>query len=190
MVISQYLNLPLNEILILLIGAVFGAFLYYAFDLTKEYQERKRKRKILATLLLNELRTLEYALRNRYDDKNTANMRGKLPIKIFLNLQEELFLFETKTSSILLKFISSVRRVDNLWSAANELDAGEITDYHHWKIRSAAGYAITHIKKTKNVLLSAGGILPTETTLKRVNYPHLPQIGDPEFKLDLIRLDI
>lgn len=189
MVVSQNLNILMVEIFLLMLGTVFGAFLYYLFDVLKQHQKRKRKSKLLATLLLDELRTLEYALRKRYSDEDAANMMGNLPIKIFLNLHEELMFFETETSRILLKFISSIRRVDTVWSATNELDIEEITDFHHWKNRAAAGHAILLIKQTKNALISEGGTLPSETKLNRINYPDLPQIDDPEFKYEVTKLE-
>ncbi|HYU09476.1 MAG TPA: hypothetical protein VEK77_08860 [Gemmatimonadales bacterium] len=172
-----------------LLGVMIGAALAYLFSQTQERQSARRRRISLATALLSELRTLEYALYRAYHDGEIALWGGRVPARFFDDLGENVLLFRPATVHIVLQFQGLLSRVNELWSACNQLEPQLITDRHHWRIRAAAGYALEIVAPVKESLLTEGGIGPEEPPVKRVSFPNLPPAPDPSFKWEIHTID-
>ena len=175
----------MTELLFISAGALLG----YLLSRLQQWQDRKRKRQIVATALLEELRTLENTLRKKVDDEKAGLMGGRLPQTLYPNLGDAIELFQNDTCALLMRFTSSLNRVDALWAACNETPVAQITEHHHWKLRGAAAFAARMVPAVKDALVDAGGHVLDQKPVERVSFPNLPPLGEPAFHWTVTRLD-
>jgi hypothetical protein len=165
-----------------LLGVVLGATLAYWFGGRERRREHRRQREALATALLAELRTLEYALVRSYNDPEIGFMGGRIPTDWFEQLGESFLLFGPTTVRNTLQFRGLIRQLQACRDECGRLPIDQVTPRHHWKIRGLAGYALQLIPDLKQLLQEEGAVKPEEPDVIRVTFPDLPTIPDPSFQ--------
>ena len=165
-----------------LLGVLLGAALAYWFGGRERRREHHRQREALATALLAELRTLEYALSRSYNNHEISFMGGRIPTDWFEQLGESFLLFGPTTVSTTLQFRGLIRQLQACRDECGRLPVDQITANHHWKIRGLAGYALQLIPELKQLLEEEGAVKPEEPDVIRVTFPELPKVPEPSFR--------
>lgn len=91
-------------------SAVIGALLGLGTKWIEQIRERRRRRRAIATVLLNELRIVELDARQLYEIEQPALRGGELPGRTFIRIRDsdDLFLFRPTTISRVLNLASQL----------------------------------------------------------------------------------
>ena len=141
------------------VGMLFlGAFAAYGFNEVKKYLEDRRRRKLVATALLFELRPLERMLRKRAVHTRAASSSVRISMPVHDRFEAELLLFPAQSLQVLLSLRAWVRDMEHAFATFHEPNA-TIDDRANQYMRGRAIGAANLIPVAVDVLKKCGGQL-------------------------------
>jgi len=166
-------------------AVILGAFLGAGTKWIDDMRERARRRRSVATALLDELRFVELWSRQLTNEERAAAVGGSPAGSLFLRLRDsdDLFLFKPNTISGLLNLaglITEIRdRIAQYQQQGN--DSGL-----HLVVRQQAGFMAGRVPHLKAALAAEGGTMPPAKKLEIVygaEIPALPPAAFPEWEI-------
>lgn len=142
---------PLNELLAAGVGAAVGGVVAFVGGWFRYLWYRRRKRRSLATVMLQELRALDVSLRDVYGESGY----GRLPESAFPLLErhdDALDLFSPETVKNLVEVTGLLAMLREMQNALH----GQVLDRSDVRIRAYAYAAIQRIPELKSSLEDEG----------------------------------
>jgi hypothetical protein len=177
-----------------IVGAVLGVLGTYVFDVRQaeneraerervKERERKRHRETIATALLQDLRRMEFELREIYDRAQPSRIALSRPPLLYDALKPEIRWFASSSVQSIAEFY---RRVDHLYSGVEVVRAsggGTIlsTPQREYEIRAHAAFALLALPDAFAALQSEGGTVPGPIGWVSSTFPTLPSVPEPIF---------
>lgn len=166
-----------------LVSAAFG---YWAGGLRRA-QEKRERRKALATVLLSELRPLERMLRMRAVHSHAAESTVTIAMPVYDRFVPDLLLFPPETVHTLLELRAFVRDIELSASQFNAR-AEVIGVRAHEYMRGRATMAANVIPRVRVALEAAGGEPPVDWEVETLRPGVKLELVDPAFP-NAARLD-
>lgn len=159
-----------------LVSAAFG---YWAGDLRKAKEDRKR-RTSLATALLFELRPLERMLRVRAVHTRAAESTVTISMPVYDRFEGDLLLLPPAVAHTLLELRSFVRDIE--LSAANAASGRyPVDESAHRYMRLKATLAANAVPKARVALESVGGQPPVDWEVESLPARETLELAEPAF---------
>lgn len=177
-----------------IVGAVLGVLGTYVFDVRKsdrerrdredlQRRERRRHRETIATALLQDLRVLEFELRQVYDTAQPTRMALTRPALLCDVLRQETRWFAAESIQPVGEFY---RRANHSYGASKvlrDLGNGRIasTPQREYEFKTHAAFALQMLPEAVAALQNEGGISPGPLEWSTVTFPTLPTVPAPVF---------
>jgi len=171
-----------------LVGVAIGAALGFGARIVEQARERRRRRRAIATVLLDELRWIELTMRQLHGEQNAAR-RGGSPIGSTLlrvRNSDDLFLFSPTTISHLLNIAGTLVAIEDVTAAfqSKKLDVSA-----HRLVSANAGFICERIPGVKDDLVREGGTPPPPEPLSIAydgEVKALPPLAFPEWDMSQV----
>lgn len=177
-----------------IVGAVLGVLGTYVFDVRQaedergerekvKERERRRHRETIATALLQDLRRMEFELREILGIEQPSRIAMGRPSLLYDVLKQEIRWFAASSVQSITEFF---RRVDHLYSGVNAVrtsGGGSIrsTPEREYEIRAHAAFALNALPDAFDALRGEGGIVPGPIGWISTTFPTLPTVPPPIF---------
>ena len=145
-----------------IIGAIVGGVTGYAAAFLQAWQERRRRRQALASVLLLELRGVEHLLRSFF--KQPDNLTGDFQADHFDRLDATVFELDGEAARMALSFKHRLDEIRILRSRQGEKLSGKRRDTLSVKLYAA----LCEVSKLKDALLGSRGLEPPQEDYKEV----------------------
>jgi hypothetical protein len=175
-----------DKVLTAVIAGAFGGFLGAGIRWIEQRAERRRRRRAVATALLDELRVIELNARQLVQEDFAAKI-ASLPVtrpgQLFrqISASDDLFLLRPETVSRLLFLESLNREIDEdgvLYRSLGDYDRA----YLNHRVRSKAWFLATHIRAMRDALVGEGGTRPPKEAIPILQNWQLPELGPAVFE--------
>jgi hypothetical protein len=169
----------LDKSLLAVAGTFLAALLGYWLGRQRWLDEKRDRRRDLATGLLIELRQTEGILREMYDEKRPLDYRWIVFLPWFEKLFPDTHVFSPETTQAAYQFYGLVLEIESRTQQAREFK--EIKESDHWVIRVKAGAAVQRMAHLVRALETEGGVLPPMRDVQLFEPGELPRLPERIF---------
>lgn len=169
-----------------LVSGVIGGFIGSGLKWVEQRFDRRRRRRSIATALLNDLRTVELNARllmdMDYAARSVSLPTSQLgPILRRVAASDDLLLFSPDTVSRLHYLASLLHNVENIgkvYPKVGEVDRALLNR----EVRNKSYFVAQSVAATKRALQDDGGSLPPADAIQLLEGAARPELGPPAFK--------
>jgi len=185
-----------------LFGAIIGVIGTYIFDIRKaqverrerqadQERERGRHRQTVATALMQDLRQLEFALREILHSSEPTKLAVARPALLFDSLRAEIRWFSPGSIEPLVEFHRRCDHIYKMYQTLRLYNKGVIqpTPQRRYECQAHAAFALQFLPRAVAALRNEGAVVPAPVDWATETFPDLPPVPPPVFDDAIARFE-